>query len=173
MACMYSVVPQTKKRAATSRTLQTCVCVKGPHTRVMRCLFEDMNQFSSRVALGPSNGYLFLQRCDLSALAPPACVKRAPESTQLTRFPAGAPCSGAVVRWHLRPHMGTARPRPGPDAVSAGSSGARHRPTLLQIDQDVLNKVVAKLEPEALAVAGAQKHSFCLHSSDQAGFSKA
>ena len=57
--------------------------------------------------------------------------------------------------------MEVAWPQPGPDAVSAGGSGASHRPTLLHLDQYVLNKVMAKLEPEALAVAGAQKHSTC------------
>ena len=69
--------------------------------------------------------------------------------------------------------METARPRPGPDAVSAGGYGDSHRPTLLHLDQGVLNNVMAKLEPEALAVAGAQKHRVCLHISVQAGFSEA
>lgn len=32
-------------------------------------------------------------------------------------------------------------------------------PALLQLDQDALNRVFAKLEPEALALAGAPEHS--------------
>ena len=78
----------------------------------------------------------------------------------------------AGVKWHLGLHKETARPRPGPDAVSAGGSGADRSPALLHLDQGVLYKVLAKLEPEALAVAGAQKHSLYQRSSVCAGASE-
>lgn len=52
--------------------------------------------------------------------------------------------------------------QPGPDAASAGRPGFDHSPALLQLDQDALNRVFAKLEPGALALAGAPEHSACL-----------
>ena len=52
--------------------------------------------------------------------------------------------------------------QPVPDAASAGRPGATRKPALLQLDQDALSRVLAKLEPEALAIAGLHKHSTCL-----------
>ena len=52
--------------------------------------------------------------------------------------------------------------QPGPDNASAGRSGASQKPTLLNLDQDALNRVFAKLEPEALALAGLHGHSMPL-----------
>lgn len=52
--------------------------------------------------------------------------------------------------------------QPDPDAASAGRSGASRKPALLQLDQDALKSVLAKLEPEALATAGLHNHSTCL-----------
>ena len=52
--------------------------------------------------------------------------------------------------------------KPGLDAAPTGRPGASHGPALLQLDQDALNRVFAKLEPGALALAGAPKHSACL-----------
>ena len=48
---------------------------------------------------------------------------------------------------------------PGPAAASAGCLGVGQMPGLLQLDQDALYKVLARLEPQALATAGATKHS--------------
>ena len=48
-------------------------------------------------------------------------------------------------------------------AASAGRQGASRKPALPQLDQDTLNTVVAKLEPEVLAIAGSCKHRTCLH----------
>ena len=52
--------------------------------------------------------------------------------------------------------------QPGLEAASAGHAGASRKPALLQLDQDALKSVLAKLEPEALAKAGLHKHSTCL-----------
>ena len=58
--------------------------------------------------------------------------------------------------------MEETRRKSGLDAAPTGRPGASHRPALLQLDQDALNRVFAKLEPGALALAGALKHSACL-----------
>lgn len=40
------------------------------------------------------------------------------------------------------------------DVALAGRQGARQKPTIHQLDQDGLNRVFTKLDPEALAIAG-------------------
>lgn len=65
-----------------------------------------------------------------------------------------AQCSAAVAHLHIRGTTEETQHQPVPDAAPAGLSDSSEEPALLQLDQQALNRVFTKLEPEALALAG-------------------
>ena len=72
-------------------------------------------------------------------------------------------CFAAVVSMdEARSSIKEIQRHPGPGAATAECSGPRQRPALHQLNPDVLNKVFAKLEPDALAIAGAFMQTACL-----------
>lgn len=81
----------------------------------------------------------------------------------MRKLPVTAQCSPAVMDMHGDEVLEHTQRKPGPHALSAGCPGATYKPALLQLDPDALNRVFAKLEPEALALAGAHEHSACLY----------
>ena len=85
-----------------------------------------------------------------------ACQCPQSDSAQPKLLHVAAQCSPAVENMHAEHFSEETNRQPGPDAASAGCAGACQEPSLLQLDQDALDRVFAELEPEALAIAGSR-----------------